>query len=315
MGYLCPSMQDPNAPFGGGGPPGPQGWGPPQGPYGPPPPGGFGAPGGPGFGPPIYGPPPPPPRGPNVGLFVALGCVGALVLIGGIGAAVFLAARTDASAPVAESPAKAPDGTPAKPSSTASGDPGLSLELRDFRHWKETDKDTTHFVGELVNAGDGAIGSPTARIVFYDAAGTAVETGYCSSMVRTLAPGAKVPCTYGIWKPFPWKSYKIELEPRKPYSKAQAAELFVSEVVSTPKAGYEPHMVTGKLTNKSSFTAKSVWAIASLYGADGKIIAADSTLVAGKDLPAGGSGLFKLRFYQMAAAPVSVKVIGAGYSE
>jgi hypothetical protein len=309
-------MQHPNAPFGGGGPPGPQGWGPPPGPYGAPPPGGFGAPGGTPFGPPGYGPPPPPPRSPNVGLFVALGCVGALVVLGGVGAAVFfVTARSQTGGEVPDGPQKALDGKPSKPTGTTAEDSDLSLELRDFRSWKETGKDTTHFVGELVNTGDGAVGSPTARIVFYDAAGTALDTGYCSSMVRSLAPGAKVPCTYGIWKPFAWKSYKIELEPRKPYSKAQAAELVVSEVVSTPKAGYEPHLVTGKLTNKSSFTAKGVWAIASLYGADGKIIAADNTLVAGKDLAPGGSGLFKLRFYQMADTPASVKVIGAGYSE
>lgn len=310
MEYLSASMQPPNAPWNGGAPPPEPGWGPPPGAYGAPPPGGYGAPGGaPYGGPGAYGPPPPPPRSPNVGIFVALGCVGAVVLLGALGAAVYFTARQPAG------PTGSPPVTSPPPSGTTAGDKDLKLELQDFRTWKEPGKDTQHFVGELVNTGDGLIGFPSARIVFYDAAGTALDTGYCSTTVRVLAPEHRVPCTYGIWKPLPWKSYKIELEPRKTYSDAKAAELVVSETTSTPKAGYDPHMVKGKITNKSGFTAKNVWAIASLHGADGKIVAADNGLVAGKDLAPGGSGLFSIRFYQMADAPVTFKVLAVGYSE
>ncbi len=305
-------------PPGGWGPPPPGGFGAPQGgPYGGVP-GGYGAPPG-GFGPPGFGGPPgpggcgaPPPPKNNLPIFIGLGCLGLFLLAGIGGGIAFVLARGSA----AEPPSRGGDGSSgvidSPPPVAAESD--LKLELQDFRGWKGANT-TQYFVGELLNTGDGAIGFPSAKLTFFDAAGTAIESGSCSSLVRVLPPGEKVPCTYLNTKPMPWKTYKIEYSPMKSYFKGQLADLDITGAESHPKAGYDPHTVTGKITNKSSFAAKSVWAVAALYGNDSKIVAADQALVAGKDLAPGGSGLFKVRFYNVAAEPSTYRVIAIGYSE
>lgn len=256
-------------------------------------------------------PGPPPPKN-NLPIFIGLGCLGLILLAGiGGGVAVFWARSAaievdsggdDGSSGVIDTPPK------------AVADSDLKVELQDFRGWKGANT-TQYFVGELLNTGDGAVGFPSAKLTFFDAAGTAIESGSCSSLVRVLPPGEKVPCTYLNTKPMPWKTYKVEYSPMKSYFKGQLADLDITGAESHAKAGYDPHTVTGKITNKSSFSAKSVWAVAALYGSDKKIVAADQALVAGKDLAPGGSGLFKVRFYNVAADPSSFRVIAIGYSE
>ena len=99
------------------------------------------------------------------------------------------------------------------------------------------------------------------------------------------------------------------------YSKKEEANLRVDDLKFTPKKGHSTCSVEGKITNLSSFKAKSVWALVSLYGADGKIVGADQSLIAGSDLEAGASALLSSKIYDVAATPVTPQVKPIGYAE
>jgi hypothetical protein len=152
-------------------------------------------------------------------------------------------------------------------------------------------------------------------VTFYDAAGTAVDSGNCTSLVRVLPPGDKIPCAFSIFKSQDWSTYKIELNPIAPLFHGDIADIDISDIKFTPKRGYQPDTLEGKLTNKSKFKAKSVWAIVSLYDSAKKIVGTDNALVAGNDLEAGQSGLFSAKVYEVAGTPDSYRVIAIGYSE
>ena len=318
----------------GGGPGGygPGGGGPPGGGYGPPPGGGLGGPppdgggfGGPpqGYGGPPpggYGGPPMPPSppqrsGPNVGLIVGLGCLGIVVLGGlGIGAVAMYSYRR-ASAIALSMPPPPPPKVGSTGPTPAATTGTLKAELRDLRDFKGTFGKARYFVGEIYNTGDTALGYPNAKVTLLDASSTAVDSGTCASVVHSLAPGAKVPCTFLTLKTDSFATTKIEITPLRAYSKKEEADLKVEGTKLTLKKGYSPHQVDGKITNLSSFKAKSVWALVSLYGADGKIVGAEQSLVAGSDLDPGSSALFSSKIYNTAATPVTVQVKAIGYAE
>lgn len=326
---------------GGGAPPG-GGWGPPPGGggyggappggggFGGPPPGGggFGGPPGGGYGPPPGGyggppmPPSPPPqkKGPNVGLIVGLGCLGLFLLGGlGIGGLAFMsyrrAAEVAAIARVASPASTTPprSGSPAGGLGTATGT--LKAELRDLREFKADFGKGRYFVGELYNTGDTPIGFPSAKITLLDASNTAVDSGVCASVVQALPPGEKVPCTFSTFKAATYATSKIDINPMRSYTTKARAELKVENAKLTPKKGYSPYQLDGKITNLSSFKAKSVWALVALYGADGKIVGAEQTMVAGSDLEAGQSGLFSAKIYNLAAPALTFEVKVVGYAE
>jgi hypothetical protein len=313
-------------PPGGYGPP-PGGYGPPPGGYGPPP-GGYGPPRG-GYGPPPggYGPPPggyggapygyggpPPPKKSNVGLILGVGC-GALLLVGILAGAVIIymtgkAAREVASALPAP-PAAPVDSGFAEPQATGS----LSAEIRDLRGFKAGVGKLHFFVGEIHNTGTEPLGFPSAKVTLYDGAGVALESGACTSLVRILPPHEKVPCTFTATKTAAFATFKAEIEPMRPLFKGQLAKLSITDTRFTPKRGATPYQVEGKITNESTFTARSVWSIVSLYGADGKIVAVSQALVAGNDLAPGASGLFAARILEAADPPATWQVLAVGYSE
>ncbi len=312
---------------GGGAPPGGGYGAPPRGGYGGPPPGGFGGPppggfGGPpmpppgGFGGPPMPPSPPQKNGPNVGLIVGLGCLGIAVLGGlGIGALALVSYRRAATAIALATP-------PAPPPRSGSADPTpveatgtLKAELRDLRDFKGTFGKARYFVGEIHNTGDAPIGYPSAKVTLLDASGTAVDSGTCASVVHALPSGEKVPCTFLTLKADSFATTKIEITPMRAYSKKEEANLKVEGIKFTPKKGYSPHQLDGKITNLSAFKAKSVWALVSMYGADGKIVGAEQSLVAGSDLDASSSALFSSKIYNVAATPVTYQVKAIGYAE
>jgi hypothetical protein len=259
---------------------------------------------------------PPKKGGANVGLIIGLGCLG-LFLLGSVGAgvAVFALRRTAThTPPVATPPSKPLGGTGGTvPPSTPTGQ--LRAELRDLRDFKGDFGKARHFVGELHNTGDETLGYPNAKITLYDASKTAIDSGTCASLVRVLPPGQKVPCFFSTFKSEAYTTYKTEITPVKSYFKGDLPELALSDVKFIPKKGYSPHQLEGKITNKSAFKAKSVWALVSLYGADGKIVGADQAQIAGGDLEGGTSGLFSAKIYNVAASPQTYNVFAIGYGE
>lgn len=320
-------------PPGGGAPP-PGGGGsygappPPMGPpgggsggYGPPPPpggGGYGPPGGFGpVGPSFGGPPPPAPSGSKLPLILGIGCGGLLLLclIGGIGAAFFVSRSARSYAPPSsyESPPPVIATVPTGVGTPAGGTP--ELELKDLRSFKGSFGKQRHFVGEIHNTGTVPAGYPSVKVTIVDASNTAIDGGSCSSLTRVLEPGDKVPCTFSLFKAETSTNYKTEIKPMKAFFRGELADLEVTETKVVPKRGYKPAQVTGKITNNSSFKAKMVMALASLYGKDGKIVGADQALVAGNDLEPGASALFDAKIYNLAEPADTFRVKAIGYSE
>jgi hypothetical protein len=269
------------------------------------------------------GPQQPPQKKSNIGMIIGLGCAGLVVLGGGIVGVGCCYAQKKAKEAANELAAIA-SAFPTDTSGKRSGDPfdlkppneaNLKLELKDLRNFKADFGSSIHFVGELHNTGPDPVGYPNAKITFLDASNTAIDSGTCSSMIRDLAPGEKVPCAFSLFKTKTWASYKTEIKPSRPLFVGKAAKLKISDTKFTPKKGYNPHQVDGKITNESAFKAKSVWALVSLYDKDGKICGADNALVAGNDLDSGQGGVFTAKVYNVAGAPDTFRVVAVGYGE
>lgn len=264
-------------------------------------------------------PSPPQKKGPNVGLIVGLGCLGLVVLGGlGIGGIAFMSYRR-AAAVAAEitrpSTATTPPRSGSPSGGIAAGSGSLKAELRDLRESKSDFGKGHYFVGELYNTGDTPLGFISAKVTLLDASNTAVDSGVCASVVQALPPGEKVPCAISMFKAATYATTKIDITPMRSYTTKPLADLKVENIKFTPKKGYSPHQLEGKITNLSSFKAKSVWALVSLYGADGKIVGAEQTLVAGSDLDGGQSGLFSAKIHNVAGAPQTYNVKPVGYGE
>jgi hypothetical protein len=265
---------------------------------------------------------PAPKKGPNVGLIVGLGCGGLFLfaLIGTVGAIVWGANK--AATTIASTPMSPPSTTGSGTGTAGDDDPfgikpsaNMKAELKDLRHFKAEYGNTVHFVGEIHNTGTEAIGFPNIKVTFYDDSNTAIDSGTCSSLIRQLDPGEKVPCTFSLVKTTKWASYKPEVSPMRPLFTGKPAKLKISDTKFTAKRGFQPHQVEGKIANESAFKAKSVWALVSLYDKEGKIVGSDQALVAGNDLDAGTGGLFNAKIYNVAAPPDTFRVVAIGYSE
>lgn len=255
-----------------------------------------------------------PKSGSNLGMIIGIGC-GGLALLGIIGVVVgMLVVRRAATSPPPPAYSPPPVASPT-PTKAGGGSGDLKAELKELTAIKSKYGKSTRFIGEIVNTGQDSIGYPSAKVTFYDSAGTAVDSGTCSSLVRVLPSGDKVPCAFSIFKGLDWANYKIEMTPYPPTFQGDSADIDITDIKFTPKRGYQPDTLEGKLTNKSTFKAKNVWAIVSLYDANKKIIGAESTLVAGNDLEAGASGLFSAKIYEVAGSPESYRVVSVGYSQ
>lgn len=256
----------------------------------------------------------------NTGMIIGIGCLSIfLLLTGAIGVGCWWTKKQAEKAAAAIASAFPIDST-----GKLTGDPfdlkppsdaNLKAELKDLRNFKADFGSTIHFVGEIHNTGGDPIGYPTAKITFFDASKTAIDSGTCSSMIRDLAPAEKVPCSFSLFKTKSWDSYKIEIEPKRPFFTGKAAKLKISDTKFTAKKGYNPHQVEGKITNESAFKAKGVWALVSLYDKDGKICGADNALVAGNDLDAGAGGVFTAKVYNVAGTPDTFRVVAIGYGD
>lgn len=252
---------------------------------------------------------PPKKSGSPAGLIIGIGCAVLFVLVaGGAGFAIFFL-RGKASSSVSSSPSSG------RPSSATAVSGDLKAEVRDLKHYKGDFGKMRHFIGEIHNTGTEPIGYPTAKVTLFDASNVAVDSGVCGSVVRTLPPGEKLPCMFSVFKADSFATFKVEITPMKAFQRGDAADLEVTDIKFTPKRGFNPHQLDGKITNKSSFKAKGVWAVVSLYGTDGKIVGADQTQIAGADLDPGGSALFTAKVYNVADKPETYRVAAVGYGD
>jgi hypothetical protein len=242
---------------------------------------------------------------------VGLGCLGLFILgVIGSGVAAALLARKAASTTI---PAPGRPVPVTAPAPIAGG--VLSAELRDVREFKSDFDGLLHFIGEIHNVGDAPLGFPSVKITFYDASKTAVSSTTCGSLVRTLLPGQKVPCSFMAPQGHAYVSYATTITPMAAPVTRELPTLNVTGVKFTPRKGFTPHQLEGKVTNASAFTAKQVWVVVSLYGADGKIVGADQALVAGADLPAAASALFSAKIFSVAAKPETYSILATGQHE
>jgi hypothetical protein len=246
---------------------------------------------------------PPKKSGSNLGLIIGLGC-GGVLLVGIILAVIGAVVASGSDAPTASKDDDTGVETPAPPPPPAEKE--AKLELQDIRFYNSrgTSK-IVNVVGELVNVGDVPVNAPRAKITVYDASKTALDDTICGAfIVRDLQPNEKVPCYAVMSKASGYKTYKVEPEHSKSFLTYRAADLKISDVDSTsPRSVFGAHKVTGTVTNKSTFTAKSVWVIVGLYDGDGKIVGAGRTVVAGNDLDPGAAGKFTVSIFNVADKP------------
>ncbi|WP_437683233.1 hypothetical protein [Sorangium sp. So ce131] len=317
-------------PGGGGyGPPGGGGYGPPGGGYGPPGGGGYGPPGGGGQPPQGFGAPPPggfhgpparePPKRSHLALILGVGCGAVFLVCILVGAALlYYASSGKGAGRLAELPAPLPPEAPAS-GLGAPGDAGpapvIRAEIRDLRSFPASAGKLHHVLGEIHNTGTAPIGSPSAKVTLYGAGGVALETGLCAAQVRLLPPGEKVPCAFLAQRPAAQGALKAEIAPAAPSFRGELAKLSIADTKFTPRRGQSPHRLEGRITNESAFVARSVVAIVSLHGADGKIVGMSHVPVAGGDLAPSASGLFAASIVDVADAPATWQVLAVGYSE
>lgn len=311
-------------PPGGGAPPGgfggpPQGGfgGPPQGFGGPPGPGGYGPPQGGGYGPPMGGPmQQPPQKKSNVGMIIGIGCAGIFVLA--VGAIVFSCYYAQKKAK--EAAAALASAFPIDSTGKLTGDPfkdlepaaegSLKLEAKDVRWFKSSSMVTV--VAEIENTGTAPVSYPSVKFTFFDASKTAIDSGTCSGTLSELGPGEKVPCSFLITKVKEWDSYKMESKPMKVYGFRKPAKLKITDTKFTPKKGWQPNKLEGKITNESAFKAKHITAVVGLYDKDGKVCGTGFASISGNELDPGTATTFSASIYETAAPPDTFKVLAMG---
>ncbi len=245
-----------------------------------------------------------------VPLFIGLGC-GGLVLVGAIIAAIVMLVSATDEGPVADDASSETAETASAPVPTGEG----KVELRDVRIFPARGTRKTHYlVGELWNVGTAPVDAPRAKVTVYDGNKTALDDTLCAAfVVHDLMPNQKVPCYSVLDRAVGWKTFKVQPESSRRYLEYRAAELKISGLESTsPRSRFGAHKIGGTITNRSAFTAKSVWIIVGLYDAKGKIVGAGKTLVAGNDLDPGASGKFNVSIYNVAPTPKTslTKVFG-----
>jgi hypothetical protein len=245
---------------------------------------------------------PPKKSGSNLGLIIGLGC-GGVLLVGIILAVIGAVVAGSSDAPTASKDDEPALETPPPPPPSAKEG---KLELQNVRFYESRGSSKiVNVVGELVNTGEGPINAPRAKITVYDASKTALDDTICGAfIIRDLQPDEKVPCYAVMSKASGYKTYKVEPEHSKNFLTYRAADLKITDVDSTsPSSAFGAHKVTGTVTNKSTFTAKSVWVIVGLYDGDGKIVGAGRTIVAGNDLDPGAAGKFTVSIFNVADKP------------
>jgi len=249
-------------------------------------------------------------------MIIGIGCGGLflLALIGGIIAVYYVnkAAKATAAAlasafPVDSTGKLAGDPFDLKP---PKADGSLKLDIRDVRSFNSSSMVTV--VAEIENTGTAPVSYPSVKFTFYDASKTAIDSGTCSGTLSELGPGEKVPCSFLLTKVKSWDSYKTESNPMKVYGFRKPAKLKITDTKFTPKKGWNPNKLEGKITNESSFKAKHITAVVGLYDKDGKVCGTGFASVSGNELDPGTATTFSASIYETAAPPDTFKVLAMG---
>jgi len=262
-------------------------------------------------------PPQPQKSGGNGGLFAGLG-IGCLLLVGLVVFGVYKVMKKTEQVAKTVASAMASSNVPASDLPVNSAGAGaVKVTLKAPNFFRTRNAKTLHFVGELNNSGTAAVASPGAKVTLLDAAGTAVDSTICiAAGVRALPVGETVPC-YGIFtKAEDYKTYKAEGTGYPVYLNLKLAELKMSDVEGNePVNVYSPYKVTGKVTNASTFQAKSVWIAVGLYDENDKLVGAAQGAVAGNDLDAGAAGKFEVSVYSVSGKPKRFEAKAFGYDQ
>jgi hypothetical protein len=260
--------------------------------------------------------PQPPQKKSNIGMIIGIGCGGLfLLLCGVIGVGCWWTKKQAEKAAAAIASAFPVDSTgkltgdpfdlkPPKP------DGSLKLEVRDVRSFNSSTMVTV--VAEIENTGTAPVSYPSVKFTFYDASKTAIDSGTCSGTLSELGPGEKVPCSFLLTKVKSWDSYKTESNPMKVYGFRKPAKLKITDTKFTPKKGWNPNKLEGKITNDSTFKAKHITAVVGLYDKDGKVCGTGFASVSGNELDPGTATTFTASIYETAAPPDTFKVLAMG---
>jgi hypothetical protein len=224
------------------------------------------------------------------GVLVGVGCMLMLVLVvvGGVG--IYWMVR--------ERRAGASDVTPEAPSSGSA----VARDLRDF----PSPRGGLVFVAEIVNTGAVAI-APSPRLRLLDAKRAEIASVPCASPPRLLGPGEKAPCSFsfaGAKSSFASADVIIDAPP------ASAREVRLTVTNTALGRGFASQ-VTGTVTNPAAVTVRSPQVVATLYGADGKIVGA-GTLELKRELTARQSSPFVVAVPDVAAPPKTFAVRAVG---
>jgi len=191
---------------------------------------------------------------------------------------------------------------------------GGGIEVLDARLFKDQHAaGALTFVAELRNTTQWPLGRPEAKVTLYDASRAEVGSAQCTSVLRVLAAGERIPCAAMFSDVKSYKTFQVEPSVATA-ADSRPAVVSVSDVeYRSPTQEIEPHSVSGRITNTGAVRARSVWAIVALYDHEDKIAGVGSGPVAGSDLDPGTSATFKVSLYSVAAPVARYVVTPVGY--
>lgn len=269
--------------------------------------------------PPTYGHPVPSgphKSGTSVGCIVGV-IVAVLVGLAAVGGAlIFWTVDHNGTSddPVASDVATAVESAP--PASTFVAKPPGRVELENVKVFPDSNGQQTHVVGELFNHGPNVAASPRATVHLMSNNGLSLDKAVCTTRAQLLEPRGAVPCMATFFRAVEYSKLKIEPDAYPLNAPLEPAEIEVTGIVhKAPITDFSSHKVVGRVTNKSDFTAKGVWAIAGLYAAGGELMGSGQVAVGGGELAPHFGTKFTIHIYQVAGPITRVKVIAFGYDQ
>lgn len=186
----------------------------------------------------------------------------------------------------------------------------LGAEIREVAFARRELRINPFFVGEIVNTGTEALELPRAWVTLAD--GDAGVRGLCQPMIWSLEPGEKVGCAADVSiSPFDWTDGRVELEPLVRAKEHRPKLTVLDAAMGHAETELNP-WIRGHVRNDSGRRLATVWAIVSIYGADGRIVGAENVVVnekAGGDLAAGAIGELAVELRTLASEPVTFTVL------
>lgn len=207
----------------------------------------------------------------------------------------------------------------APPEPTAAPVSGVveDLELANISNYVDAGG-TLHFVGEVVNTGEVAVESVNVSIVLFDDAGAQIAMEEWAIPMNYIPAGQTSPFEVLFLDPpegaSRWEAY-VDAIPADFMLDYTYADLVFSEH-SSRAPDYGDLEILGVVENVGEFDATFVQVVATVYGAEGNVVAVDYTFVEADVLGAGESSPFTMTFVGMAGDPDRyVLLVQGAYSE